>query len=303
MSQFLIRRKQPSTVEDPLRIVFSHESRFENTDYKSVAGSERDESIMSNSFVKSYTTVATVWRRAFLDVLIAPQRFRRVMPALRRTSDMLVHPGIDTLDPTRMAAHGTPVQILSLNPGYGGMPSQDLYALLRVVHWLRPERIFEIGTFRGLTTAHMALNSNAEIFTLDLPRDLADCTKGYSRADLALLQSREEIGKEYRDFADRIHQLYGDSRVFDFTPYRGSCDLVLVDACHLFDYVMADSQSAFKLLREAGVVLWHDFGSSTDVNRACRMLAREYKIYHLEGTAIALYAKGSFASELALQEM
>jgi hypothetical protein len=39
-------------------------------------------------------TVSTVWRQAFLDALIAPRRFRRVMPEMRKLSDMLYHPGI-----------------------------------------------------------------------------------------------------------------------------------------------------------------------------------------------------------------
>jgi hypothetical protein len=250
---------------------------------------------MSNALSKSYMTVARVWRRAFLDALVAPRQFRQVMPELRRMSDMLVHPGIASLDPAQIPAHGTPVQMLAINPGYGGMPPQDLYALLRVVRWLQPERIFEIGTFQGVTTAHMALNSDAEIFTLDLPRDLATQTNGYSAADLALLQSREEIGKRYRALNSdgRVQQLFGDSRTFDYGPYQRSADLVLVDACHLFDYVMSDSENAFKLLGETGAILWHDFGSSIDVNRACKVLAQQHKIYHLEGTCLALYVRGS----------
>jgi predicted O-methyltransferase YrrM len=215
------------------------------------------------------------------------------MSEFRRTSDLLVHPGIDSLHPARIPPHGTPVQMLSIEAVYGSMPPQDLYALLRVVRWVRPKRIFEIGTFQGATTAHMALNSDAEIFTLDLPRDLVTQTSDYPPADLALLQSREEIGKRYREFDGRIHQLYGDSRIFDFNPYQRSCDLVLVDACHLFDYVMSDSRNAFKLLRETGAIMWHDFGSSIDVNRACKALAQQHKIYHLEGTCLTLYVTGS----------
>jgi predicted O-methyltransferase YrrM len=243
----------------------------------------------------SIRTVSIVWRRAFVDAIIAPRRFRKVMPEFRRMSDMLVHPGIASLDPGQIPAHGAPVQLLSIDARYGGMPPQDLYALLRIVRWLLPKRIFEIGTFQGVTTAHMALNSDAEIFTLDLPRDLATQTNGYSPADLALLQSREEIGKRYRALNSngRVHQLFGNSRTFDYAPYQGSMDLVLVDACHLFDYVMSDSRNAFKLLRETGAVLWHDFGSSMDVNRACKVLAQQHKIYHLEGTCLALHARGS----------
>ncbi len=215
------------------------------------------------------------------------------MSEFRRTRDLLVHPGIDSLHPAQIPSHATPVHILSIEGVYGGMPPQDLYALLRVIRWVQPKRIFEMGTFQGVTTAHMALNSDAEIFTLDLPRDLATETNGYHPLDLALLQSREEIGRRYRQFNGRIHQLYGDSRTFDFDLYERSCDLVLVDACHLFDYVLSDSRNALKLLRETGAILWHDFGSSIDVNRVCKALAQQHKIYHLEGTCLALYVRGS----------
>ena len=217
------------------------------------------------------------------------------MPEFRRLSDMLFHPGVASLDSGQIPSPEEPVQMLGVAAGYGGMPAQDLYALLRVVRWLKPKRIFEIGTFQGLTTAHMALNSDAEIFTLDMPRDLAIHVRGYSREDLNLLQPREDIGKRYRavNSNGRVHQLFGDSRTFDYGPYQSSMDLVLVDACHLFDYVMSDSRNAFKLLRETGAVLWHDFGNSMDVNRACKLLAKQEPIFHLEGTWLALHVRGA----------
>lgn len=250
---------------------------------------------MNGALSKSYLTVATVWRRAFLDALVAPSRFRTVMPEFRRTSDMLFHPGIASLDSGQIPALEEAVQMLSIGSGYGGMPAQDLYALLRVVRWLKPKRIFEIGTFQGLTTAHMALNSDAEIFTLDMPRDLATHVSGYSPEDLKLLQPRDDIGKRYRTLnnSGRVHQLFGDSRTFDYGPYQGSMDIVLVDACHLFDYVMSDSRNAFKLLRETGAILWHDFGNSMDVNHACKLLAKQEPIFHVEGTWLALHVRGA----------
>ena len=245
------------------------------------------------------TTLWTVWQRGFLDAVVAPRRFRQIMPELRRVSDMLYHPGIASLDPSRIPGSETPIQILNLDSTYGGMPPQDLYTLLRVVRWAKPKKIFEIGTFQGMTTAHLALHSDAEIYTLDLPRELAGDLQGYSSADRALLQSREEIGRAYRriNANGRIQQLFGDSRTFDFRPYRGSIDLVLVDACHLFDYVMSDSRNAFEMLGDQGVILWHDFGNSGDVNRALKVLAKQVPIHHLEGTHLAMYARGVSLSE------
>ena len=242
----------------------------------------------------SIMTMSTVWRRAFADAVFAPKRFRRVMPEFRKVSDMLFHPGIGDFDVAELSAPESAIQMLVTSAGYGGMPSQDLYALLRVIRWFQPRRIFEIGTFQGVTTAHMAANGKAEIFTLDLPRDLAVDVTHYTQSDLRLLQPREEIGIAYRPFnADgRIHQLFGDSRTFDYSAYLGSMDLVLVDACHLFDYVVSDTRNALRLLGDRGAILWHDFGNSRDVLRALQSVAKMTPIVHLEGTALALYSRG-----------
>src|SRR5262252_181400 len=47
----------------------------------------------------------------------------------------------------------------------------DIVSLCLLCQSVRPNVIFEIGTFLGYTAAHMALNSggNCKIFTLDLP--------------------------------------------------------------------------------------------------------------------------------------
>jgi hypothetical protein len=242
----------------------------------------------------SIMTVSTVWRRAFLDAFVAPRRFRRVMPEMRKLSDMLHHPGIRSLEVSDLPAHGTPIQMLPIAPDYGGMPAQDLYALLRVARWIKPRVIFEIGTFQGVSTAHLALNSDAQIFTLDLPQDMATHLEDYTPSDAALLQGRDQIGKFYRQFNrdGRIHQLFGDSRTFDYSDYYDSIDLVLVDACHLYDYVLIDSRHAARLLGSRGAIVWHDFGSSRDVVRALQQVAKEWPVYHLEGSNIAFHPRG-----------
>jgi len=181
----------------------------------------------------------------------------------------------------------------------GGMPPQDLYAVLRVVKWIKPRKIFEIGTFKGITTTHLALNSEAEIYTLDVPREMAANMDGYSPGDLELLQPREAIGKTYRPFnkEGQIRQLFGDSRLFDYRPYLGSMDLVLVDGCHVYEGVLSDSQRAFDLLGKRGAILWHDFANLRDVTRAVRTLARKWPIHHIEGTFLAMYVRGTSASD------
>lgn len=242
----------------------------------------------------SIITLSTVWRRAFLDAIIAPRRFRSVMPQMRKLSDTLYHPGIPSIEAGDLPAPETPIQMLSVAPGRGGMPAQDIYALLRVVRWIKPKVIFEIGTYQGVTTAHLALNSEAQIHTLDLPREMATDLKSYTPIDASAVQARDQIGQFYRQSnqAGRIHQLFGDSRTFNFEAYYGSADLVLVDACHLYDYVISDSHQAARLLGPKGVIVWHDFGNSCDMVRALKQVSREMKLYHMAGSAIAFIPVG-----------
>jgi predicted O-methyltransferase YrrM len=111
-------------------------------------------------------------------------------------------------------------------------------------------RIFEIGTFEGGTTLLLAdkAGEGAEVFTLDLPESQFAWTW-------------TEIGIKFRGAAvePRIKQLSGDSLEFDFSPYEGSMDLVFVDAAHDYPHGIADSQTALRLVRPGGVILWHDF--------------------------------------------
>jgi hypothetical protein len=206
---------------------------------------------------------------------------------------MLFHPGITSLHLSDIPSSAKPVQMLSSGWLPGSTPPQDLYAILRILRWLKPRRIFEIGTSAGITTAHMALNSEAEIYTLDMPKEQASDLNGYSPGDLSLLKPRDQIGTAYRPFNQngQVRQLFGDSRLFDFTPYRQSVDLVFVDGCHVFEGVMADSRNAFDLVGESGIVLWHDFAGLRDVTRAVKRLARDWPIYHIEGTYLAMYLR------------
>ena len=238
--------------------------------------------------------LSTVWLRAVADAVVSPGRFRITAPDFWRVSNMVFHPGITSLHLSDVPASAKPIQMLSSGWLSGSTPPQDLYAILRILRWLKPRRIFEIGTSAGITTAHIALNSEAEIYTLDLPRELASDLNGYSPGDLSLLKPRDQIGTAYGPFNQdgQVRQLFGDSRVFDFTPYRGSVELVLVDGCHVFEGVLADSRNAFRLLSDRGVVLWHDFANLREVTRAVKQLAKEWPIYHLEGTWLAMHVHG-----------
>lgn len=47
--------------------------------------------------------------------------------------------------------------------------------------------------------------------------------------------------------ANRIHQVYGDSLVFDFSPWFNKCDIVWVDACYDYEYFVSNTKNVLKL--------------------------------------------------------
>jgi len=77
---------------------------------------------------------------------------------------------------------------------------------------------------------------------------------------------------------------------FDFSSWYGSCDLVFVDACHEYGYVLNDSKVALKLLAPGGVALWHDYGAWIGVTTGLNDLYRSDEgfmhLRHIVGTTL-----------------
>jgi predicted O-methyltransferase YrrM len=165
---------------------------------------------------------------------------------------------------------------------------------------LKPRAVFEIGTYNGFTTLHLAYNTpeDSKIFTLDLPPDFEVKDKThYSYDDLQVVElSKKNIARRvYRKdpLNRKIVELFGDSEQFDFSPYYGKIDMVFIDGNHSYPYVKSDTENAFKMLSEQGIIVWHDFDYiiHRDVFKYLNQLAREYKIYSIPHTRFAIYGK------------
>ena len=64
----------------------------------------------------------------------------------------------------------------------------------------------------------------------------------------------------WRGYASRIAQVFGDFARFDWTPHHGLAGLVFVDGSHAYDYACKESETAFRLVKSGGLVIWHDYG-------------------------------------------
>ena len=122
-----------------------------------------------------------------------------------------------------------------------------------------PSGSSRLGMYDGATTLLLARNApDAEVLTLDLPPTEASAATEVTEQDHA----REgAVGRRFRGLPEeqRIKQLFGDSRAFDFSPWHGAMDLVLVDAGHEYQAVRADTENALKLVAPGGVVVWDDY--------------------------------------------
>jgi predicted O-methyltransferase YrrM len=176
------------------------------------------------------------------------------------------------------------------------VPAAELLALAAICRSAQPRRVFEIGTYTGSSTLIMAINTPAEteVFTLDIdPADRATHQTGLGVGTFPEFT----VGSAYRGApaAEKIQQFLGSSRTFDFTPFYGTIDLVFVDADHTYEFVKADTATAFKLLRPGGIIIWDDyrweprFPECAGVTRCLNELALGKPVFQLDGARFAIY--------------
>ena len=187
----------------------------------------------------------------------------------------------------------------------GGLTKAEIYYLAVIARGLRPQRIFEIGTFDGCAAAHFALNTDPQaqaiVFTLDLPPKTAEETVRFSETEREFLdQMRPAYYIRKYDPNKAVQLLYGDSMSYDFSPYYGQIDLVFVDGNHSRAFVDHDSREALRMLRPGGTILWHDYYGvpGEDVSDVLMGLAAEYPIRRIKDTALAVYRSDAGTASL-----
>lgn len=154
--------------------------------------------------------------------------------------------------------------------------------VVELIALLKPQNSFEIGTFLGHVTGLIAMNTDADakVYTLDLPTD-ESVPQGISDRHL-IISSKHDVGEKFRNTpwaGEKIIQLFGDSKTFDYSPYHDQMDFVLIDASHTYEFVHNDSLHAFRMIREGGVILWHDYESARSeygVTRFCDRLRKRH---------------------------
>ncbi len=176
-----------------------------------------------------------------------------------------------------------------------GSYALDIVSLCLLCRLVRPRLVFEIGTLRGYTAYHFALNTadDAQILTLDLPKDATRARPLPTTVlDDAYVERHQRVARyDFEDtpVATKITRLVGDSATFDYSPYHARVDLFFIDGAHAYEYVASDTRHALACCRPGGIIAWHDFGrvGVEGVTRCVREMARQREVFVVPGGSVA----------------
>ena len=185
------------------------------------------------------------------------------------------------------------------NASFGNIRPTEAQVLATLTAYLKPKKVFEIGTYNGFSTLHFEQNilDDSLIYTLDLPKDKMDIALKNdlieAHRDIQNINMNEQRYFYAGNPHSKIVELFGDSKNFDFSPYHGKMDFVFIDANHSYAYVKSDTQNAFQMLSPGGVILWHDYDFiHPAVFKLVNEIAEKKKIFYIERTRFALFASG-----------
>jgi len=169
-----------------------------------------------------------------------------------------------------------PIKIFKHTTNHETMSKTHLILLSRIVQSRHPKIIFEFGTYQGLTTIHFAANSHAKVYTFDLP----------TKSD------GDNTGLLFRGtpYAKKIHQIYGNSKFYDFSDFYNKVDIVFVNASHHFEYVLKDSLNALKMIKTEGIIIWYNYADhAPEVIKAIDEISTRFTLYHIQETCLIIF--------------
>lgn len=201
---------------------------------------------------------------------------------------------IKTIDSRVLIPEGADQALVDLSFNeMGGISFKEAIFLGSLATSLSCQNIFEIGTFKGVTTYYLMSCISGKIYTLDLPAEPMNTTLDVENAEKAFIGTKDDerfwVGKPG---AERIVSLRGDSATFDYSPYEGKMDFVFIDASHAYEYVKSDSLNALKMIHDDGVIVWHDYAPCWPGSvRALNELSSEIELRHIKGTSLVIHKR------------
>jgi predicted O-methyltransferase YrrM len=163
------------------------------------------------------------------------------------------------------------------------------------------DNIFEFGTCSGKNTMLMALNSkeNSSIISLTLKQneskklDLDKKDNNISIRNILNESNYEKFLFSGKQIEKKIEVIFIDSRKLNTEKYLKKFDLIFIDGGHAYSIVKNDSEKAFEMLSNKGVIIWHDYvvgkESCKDVCKYINELEKKKKIFHIKDTSMCFF--------------
>jgi len=136
---------------------------------------------------------------------------------------------------------------------------RDYEALAAVCLYVKPARVFEIGTYLGVTSDFvLSLLPETRVVSIAFVNAESNPASQFNNSELG----RAQVGSMVESLRrGRFAQLYGDSHALD--PARlvrdyGHFDLVFIDGDHSREGVSLDTILARRVISERGAICWHD---------------------------------------------
>jgi predicted O-methyltransferase YrrM len=229
-----------------------------------------------------------------------PRRLPHVLGSALSASDDVVDKSCDLLRLPQMdvndllPAAGDPWEIkMAMFPKtHASISLLEFIVLILLLKRAGSKRIFEFGTFKGISITQLALNlpSGSEIYTLDLPDEQLNTKFSTDPEDAAIAVEQGKGSLVPSELRPRIQFLKCDSAKFDDSPFAGKMDFVFVDGAHNYDYVKNDSEKGWRMLRSGGIIAWHDC-RSLDPGVVSYLLQSSWKPSRIVGTTVAFATK------------
>lgn len=178
---------------------------------------------------------------------------------------------------------------------YGSAPPAMAALLTQLARATNSKAAFVFGTARGHLERTIAKNSpGTVVVTLDIPQELLGIAPG--SPDKNNLRYREGTGVDENskigslftsdpDIKHRVHQLLGDSYLFDPAKLSGTMGLIVIDANHSYITALKDLANALELAStEGAVIVLDDFRKKSCLNAGVEAAAVTFS--HLTGLPI-----------------
>ena len=200
--------------------------------------------------------------------------------------------GVQHLRPYKILDQSPEPRTVQLNVPFRGPDPPANPTLLETVllisaaRIVRAQTIFEFGTCRGETTRNLARNTEAHVFTLDLDDESASHIRT-NAPDTRAIAMRAHVQGE-----DRITQLFGDSRRFDYSRWRRGIDFIFIDGGHDLETAASDTENALRMIRERGCIAWHDYGNPNYPELTAYLNNAPLDLVHIEDTTLCFHFAG-----------